>query len=226
MKDKFLELWKKIPEPWRYAVIMGTIISAIWAVNVYSHWQPNVVQNKDIGMKLNHMAKRRFDTILKYAIRMHGRDENARRDLAIIIQYAQGYPRIYPPGEWANHLPAADSVPTFSMVENLKRPVDRPAPKNIIDSIYTENISKTEMVVRVLSKVKNRAHAEFGTEPGKWTGEGLRERSLNYNNHHLRIGNNPKYPLTPGTKYYIRVVSEDAAGHKFYSKTITATTAK
>jgi len=98
--------------------------------------------------------------------------------------------------------------------------------ENIIQSVTIDNINQTWASVKVQATEPNQAVAEFGTQSGVYTGKGRREFSFNYTNHSLRVGNDPDYPLQPGTTYYVRVTSWNENGKPFFSEEVSFTTAQ
>jgi hypothetical protein len=103
-----------------------------------------------------------------------------------------------------------------------------PTPKqtySAIDSVYVMNVNPTWATVRVLGNEPIQAVAEFGLQPGVYTGMGKREFSYDYQDHHLRVGNDPEYPMQPGTKYFVRVTAWNQDGKAYFSREMSFTTA-
>ena len=116
-----------------------------------------------------------------------------------------------------NKAPVTERVVRCTSVEVAK-------PYSIIDSVYVSNITSTRAGINVVACCPNQAVAEFGTSPGNYTGMGVKETSFNYSNHGLQVGNNPQYPLQPGTTYYVRVTCTDTGGRNYFSEEVSFTT--
>lgn len=95
---------------------------------------------------------------------------------------------------------------------------------NPIDSIQVGTLNQTWAQVKVFCKEPTSAVIEFGKSPGVYTGMGLRQWDWQYTNHSLRIGNDPNYPVTPGTKYYVRATVWTEDGKVYFSQEKTLTT--
>lgn len=149
------------------------------------------------------------------------------------IMGVRGYVLAMPDGQAKTDLKAmldtVHIVSTRAEVEALN-PVETdsvppPAPPTPrINDISFENINTTWATVVVDSEYKSQAVARYATVPGEYFGEGQKEMSFNYSNHHLRIGNNTNYaPLVPGTTYYVKVICwyEDGTVEHSVEKSVT-----
>ncbi len=200
MNDEF-NTWGKV---WTYVLIVLVGISGVamaWAINVYSHWEPALKRNRVIAQEANSKNIQKIQNMVSYARKLKETKDTLYLD-SIIEE-----------GKYTHRL--------ITLAEKKKMDSIQES-KNIIDSVFVDNINQTWMSVMVRSEVKCQAVAKYGTKSGEYTKSGKRENSFTYNNHSLRIGNIE--PLKPGTTYYIRVEAVDSLGNVYLSPEIIGST--
>jgi hypothetical protein len=217
MGDEF-NTWGKV---WTYlivALMSSGIFAAMWGLNVYTHWEPNIQQNVKRYTETNDCNIARLDNIYRYTKAFQTTKDSVYIDSIYTTSRFHCKLTTVAEQKALDSIAALDSIPP--VIVDTVPPVI--TPESIIISVETNGHQSNLMRVRVTNSEVCQAVARYGKVSGIYTGAGIKEYSFKFDKHNLTIGNIE--PLEPNTLYYVQAEVTDQDGNTYLSDEVTGRT--